>query len=97
MLKLTLPVSGSKVVENYVLMNVLGFGQFGDIYKAKRMSKEEFYAVKAISKDKLDNVPRLHEMTKDEVEILSKIKNHNVIRLYETLKTANNLYNVYEL
>jgi len=97
MSKIALPVGGSKVVDNYVLMNVLGSGQFGDVYKAKRMDKEEFYAVKAISKDKLDNVPRLHEMTKDEVEILSKIKNPNVIRLYETLKTANNLYIVYEL
>ncbi len=97
MSKLALPAGGSKVVDNYVLMNVLGSGQFGDVYKAKRMDKDEFYAVKAISKDKLDNVPRLHEMTKDEVEILSKIKNPNVIRLYETLKTANNLYIVYEL
>jgi len=92
------PISqGSKVVDNYVLMNVIGSGQFGDVYKAKKMDKEEYYAVKAISKDKLDNVPRLHEMTKDEVEILSKVKNPNVIRLYETLKTANNLYIVYEL
>ena len=88
---------GNKVVDNYILSTVLGSGQFGDVYKAKRMDRDEIYAVKAISKDKLDNVPRLHEMTKDEVEILSKIRNPNVIRLHETLKTTNNLYIVYEL
>lgn len=93
----TTPPPGNKVVDNYILLNVIGSGQFGDVYKAKRMDKEEYLAIKVISKDKLDHIPRLQEMTKDEVEILSKIKNPNVIRLYETLKTANNLYIVYEL
>lgn len=93
----TTPPPGNKVVDNYILLNVIGSGQFGDVYKAKRMDREEYLALKVISKDKLDHVPRLQEMTKDEVEILSKIKNPNVIRLYETLKTANNLYIVYEL
>lgn len=97
MSKLPTAVAGSKVVDNYILMNVVGSGQFGDVYKAKRIDREEFYAVKAISKDKLDHVPRLHEMTKDEVEILSKMNNPNIIKLHETLKTANNLYIVYEL
>lgn len=91
------PKRMSKVVENYILQTVIGSGQFGDVYKAKRVDAEEYYAVKTIKLDKFTNTPKLHDMTKNEVEILGKINNPNVIKLYKVLKTANNIYLIYEL
>ena len=87
----------SKVVENYILLNVIGSGQFGDVYKAKRVDAEEYFAVKTIRLDKFTNTPKLHDMTKNEVEILGKINNQNIIKLFKVLKTANNIYLIYEL
>ena len=78
-------------------MNILGSGQFGDVYKAQMMDTNKYFAIKTISLDKYVNIPRLNEMTKNELDILSKIRNPNIIRFVEMLKTVNNVYIVYEL
>ncbi len=87
----------NKVVDKYILMNILGSGQFGDVYKAQMMDTNKFFAIKTISLEKYVNIPRLNEMTKNELDILSKIRNPNIIRFIEMLKTVNNVYIVYEL
>jgi len=87
----------SKVVDNYVLENVVGSGQFGDVYKAKRLDKDEQVAIKTIRLDKFKNTPKLHEMTKNEVDILTKIDNPHIIKLHKVLKTQNHIYIIYEL
>jgi len=87
----------NKVVDKYILMNILGSGQFGDVYKAQMMDTNKFFAIKTISLEKFISIPRLNEMTKNELDILSKIRNPNIIRFTEMLKTVNNVYIVYEL
>lgn len=87
----------NKVVDKYILLNILGSGQFGDVYKAQMMDTNKFFAIKTISLDKYINIPRLNEMTRNELDILSKIRNPNIIKFIEMLKTVNNVYIVYEL
>ena len=87
----------NKVVDKYVLLNSVGSGQFGDVYKAQMMDTNKFFAIKTISLEKYINIPRLNEMTRNELDILSKIRNPNIIKFIEMLKTVNNVYIVYEL
>ena len=85
------------VADKYTLENPVGSGQFGDVYKAKVISTNEYVAVKCIELDLFDNPDRLHEMSEHEVGILSKIKNPNVVQFIETIKTKTHIYTVYEL
>lgn len=87
----------NKVVDKYILTSILGSGQFGDVYKAQMMDTNKYFAVKTISLDKYVSIPRLNEMTRNELDILSKIRNPNIIKFVEMLKTVNNVYIVYEL
>ena len=42
-------------------------------------------------------VPKLNEFIQNEIKILSKIENPNIIKFHEMLRTTNNMYIVYEL
>lgn len=86
----------SKVIENYILAEVIGSGQYGKVYKAKNMKNEEIVAIKVVKLDKFREIPKLHEFTINEIQTLSKIENPNVVRFIEMLKTSNNMYLIYE-
>jgi len=88
------PVDGAP---NYATINVIGSGQFGDVYKAKKFDTEEYVAFKSIELQLFDNIERLHEMAENETHILSKIKNPNVVKFIEMIKTPTHIYTVYEL
>ena len=87
----------SKIVDNYLLLAVVGSGQFGDVYRAKRIDNGEEVAIKTIRLDRFKNAPKLHEMTKNEVDILTKIDNPHIIKMQKVLKTQNHIYIIYEL
>ncbi len=86
----------SKVIENYILMDVIGSGQYGKVYKARNMKTEYIVAIKVVKLEKFREIPKLHEFTINEIQTLSKIENPNVVRFIEMLKTSNNMYLVYE-
>lgn len=86
-----------KGLASYEIMNPVGSGQFGQVYKAKNLDNNEFVALKSISIHSFDNSARIIEMTDTEVEILSKIKNANVVNFIECIKTDTHIYTIYEL
>jgi serine/threonine-protein kinase ULK/ATG1 len=85
-----------KVVENYLLSESIGAGQYGKVYRAKNQKTGEVVAIKVIPLEKFNNVPKLEEFTTNEIKTLSRITNPNVVKFIEMLKTANNTYLVYE-
>jgi len=85
-----------KVVENYLLYETIGAGQYGKVYRAKNQKNGETVAIKVIPLEKFNNVPKLEEFTTNEIKTLSRINNPNVVKFIEMLKTANNTYLVYE-
>jgi serine/threonine-protein kinase ULK/ATG1 len=54
------------------------------------------YAVKVMNVEKFKHTPKLSEFTNNEIAILSKMNNVNIIKFVEMLRTANNYYLVYE-
>ena len=85
-----------KIIDNYHLMQEVGHGQYGKVYKAKHMKTGQIVAIKCISMTKFSEVPKLEELTRNEIQILSSIHNPNCIRFTEMLRTTNNMYMVYE-
>lgn len=85
-----------KIVENYVLYESVGAGQYGKVFRAKNTQTNETVAVKTIPLQKFAQVPKLEEFTSNEIKTLARINNPNVVRFIEMLKTVNNMYLVYE-
>ncbi|EAR94331.2 Serine/Threonine kinase domain protein (macronuclear) [Tetrahymena thermophila SB210] len=86
----------SKVIENYVLKEVIGSGQYGKVFKSTHQKTGQVFAVKVIKLEKFKSVPKLHEFTNNEIQTLTKLNNPNVITFIEMLRTSNNVYLVYE-
>jgi serine/threonine protein kinase len=85
-----------KMIDEYHLMVEVGKGQYGKVYKAKHMKNGKIVAIKCISMTKFSEIPKLEELTRNEISILSSIKNPNCIQFKEMLRTTNNMYMVYE-
>jgi serine/threonine-protein kinase ULK/ATG1 len=86
----------SKMIENYLLLEKIGSGQYGSVHKAQCVKTNQLVAIKVMKTEKFKVVPKLQEFILNEIQILSKIKNPNVIRFIEMLRTVNNYYLVYE-
>jgi serine/threonine-protein kinase ULK/ATG1 len=85
-----------KIVENYILHEIIGSGQYGKVHRAINTKTNEIVAVKVIPLKRFAEVPKLEEFTTNEIKTLGRINNPNVIRFIEMLKTVNNMYLVYE-
>jgi len=85
----------NKIIEDYVLQEKVGQGQYGNVYKAENRKTKGVYAVKVMNVEKFKHTPKLSEFTNNEIAILSKINNPNIIKFVEMLRTANNYYLVY--
>lgn len=87
----------NKVIENYVLKDKLGAGQYGNVYMAEDQNNKEIpVAVKVMHVQKFKMTPKLQEFTSNEISILKKMKSPHIIKFIEMLRTVNNYYLVYE-
>ena len=86
-----------KMIENYILAEVVGEGSFGKVYRSTHLSKNQDFAVKAIPIQKLNENKRLYEFIMNEIQVLSNLDHcENIVKYYEMIKTRNNMYFVYE-
>ena len=53
----------SKVVEDYVLMESIGKGQYGNVYRAENNKQGGLFAVKVMSAEKFKHTPKLSDFT----------------------------------
>jgi serine/threonine protein kinase len=85
----------NKVIEDYILQEKIGAGQYGNVYQAEHKTTKQLYAVKVMNTDKFKVTPKLTEFTNNEISILSKMAHPNIIKFVEMLRTTNNYYLVY--
>jgi serine/threonine protein kinase len=81
-----------KIIGNYVLEKVLGKGQFGKVWRARHRVSQEIFAVKVMDVIKVDSNPILKKLLKSEVSIMHDINHHNILHLFEFLKSKENYY-----
>jgi len=76
------------MINDYKIIQKLGEGSYGVIYKVKKENENKYYALKQIklSANELEN-----NALKKEAEILSKINSKYVIKYYECFEKDNNL------
>ena len=78
----------------YDLMNSLGEGHFGKVYKCKNKKSGDIYAVKIINKAKLK--PKDVDLIRQEKIILNLIKHENIISLKDFFEDKQNIYFITE-
>ena len=79
-------------IDNYILLEKLGKGQFGIVFKAKDIRTNKFYAIKKIKKQNIQQYSILKTLLQTEVSIMHSINHPNIIHLYEYLESYNSYY-----
>lgn len=86
----------SKMVQDYMLMDVIGSGQYGKVWKAQHVKTREAFAIKAISIQEISKIEKLTEFVMSEINALELMSNQNIVKYYGKLQTANNIYLIFE-
>lgn len=79
------------IVNNYILLDTLGAGSYGEVRLCKDRVSDKLFAIKIISKDFLKKKKNgktsetYFEDIKREIAIMKKLLHPNVLRLYEVL------------
>lgn len=74
-------VEGRKI-QDYLLTQELGSGQFGKVWKAIHEPTGDIFAVKIIAKSKINSNPILKKLLETEVSIMNSINHPNILHLY---------------
>ena len=86
----------AKIIDNYILLEPIGHGQFGEVHKGRNLISKEAVAVKTIKLDRFLNDTHLRDMIINEIQALKKLEDPSIVRMIKMLKSANNIYLVYE-
>ena len=82
-----------KKVGNYLLVEKIGQGQFGAVYKGVLIdNQKEAFAIKCILKSKLEGNAILNRLFQTEMSVMSKIKHPNIMHLETFMETNHNYY-----
>lgn len=82
-----------KKVGNYLLVQKIGQGQFGIVYKGVSIEdQKKVFAIKCILKKKLESNSMLSKLFQTEMSVMSKLHHPNIMHLFEFMETANNYY-----
>ncbi len=53
----------NKTIEDYILQEKIGSGQYGNVYRAEHKKTKQLFAVKVMNADKFKQTPKLTEFT----------------------------------
>lgn len=78
-------LNDDSVEKQYKVIENLGEGGYGAVFKVQHKFDSNFYAIKIIPLQKSDDKDEIMELTK-EIEILSKLDHENIVRYYTSCK-----------
>ena len=82
-----------KRVGKYLIVQELGKGQFGSVYKAldtENNNKE--YAIKLVARDKVESNALITKLFRSEIAIMRTTEHPNLLSLVDYLETSSNYY-----
>jgi serine/threonine protein kinase len=88
------------VISGYTLVDFIGGGQFGKVYKAIKKDSQTIYAVKVVRKF-IPNIDaqrraKLRLLLETEIRAMQLCNSDNVVRIVERLETPSKIYIVME-
>lgn len=86
----------SKVVENYVLKEEIGRGDFCIVKKGKHITTHELVAVKIFKVENFLNNPHIQDTITQELHLLRCLDSPYIVKHLRYLRTSNNIYEVYK-
>ena len=82
-----------KQVGKYLLVQEIGEGQFGKVYKAlDTENQNRELAVKVIPREKAIRQPQVWKLLQSEIEIMRKLNHPHLLNLIDFLETGSNYY-----
>jgi calcium-dependent protein kinase len=82
--------------KEYDVIEYLGKGSFGKVYKVRRKKDNKEFAMKIITKENSFHSTK-EEIVLKEINILKDLDHQNIIKIYEYYNTDNELYIITEL
>ena len=82
-------------IEDFTIMQELGHGAYAKVILAKHNTNGKYYAIKKMSKNKLNNCDKQHEVH-IEKQILAELRHSNIVKLNKTFQDKKHLYFVLE-
>eukprot|EP00828_Plagiopyla_frontata_P041154 TRINITY_DN5778_c0_g3_i8.p1 TRINITY_DN5778_c0_g3~~TRINITY_DN5778_c0_g3_i8.p1 ORF type:complete len:585 (-),score=89.31 TRINITY_DN5778_c0_g3_i8:211-1893(-) len=82
--------------DRYLITALIGQGQFGKVFKGINESTNQQLAIKAVQKQILNTHAKLKQLFIQEVTIMKKIDNENIIKLIDYLESQSTCYIIME-
>ena len=84
------------LIDDLTLLKCLGSGSFGEVYLTSKKGTQQKFATKMISKS-LFKYPNFKKNLDNEIQILTKLSNEYIIKLYEVKETTFYTFLIMEL
>jgi serine/threonine protein kinase len=86
---------GKNKLDNFEILDKLGQGSFGKVFKVRYKLNNCIYALKRIPKNYNDDGVKEKYIWR-EIEILTQLRHPNIIKYYETFEDKNYIYLIIE-
>ena len=88
-------IEKKKRIGDYLLLSTIGRGTFSKVKLGLHMPTKQKVAIKILDKEKINDEADI-ERIRREIHILSILRHSNIVHLYETMTSDNNIYIVME-
>jgi serine/threonine protein kinase len=88
-------MSRSKKIQSYEILETIGYGGIGVVYKARHNFRNEIVAIKSLAHQFVLD-PNIRNRFKLEADILSKLDHPNIVRVFDFIEEPDGLHLVME-
>jgi serine/threonine protein kinase len=83
-------VNGKKLINQYVIIQIIGKGKFSKVAQCMDQSTRQIYAMKVMKKSRLKRImigrgKAAYSQVEAEIAILKKLNHPNIVKLYEII------------